>query len=58
MTLVWDANPQPPARAEITDEAESGRGLLLVQAMSERWDWYFPEQTGGKVVWALSAGPK
>lgn len=58
MTLVWDANPRPPARAEITDEAESGRGLLLVEAMSERWDWYFPEQTSGKVVWALTACPK
>lgn len=58
ITLVWDANPRPPARAEITDEAESGRGLLLVEAVSERWDWYFPEQTGGKVVWALTACPK
>jgi anti-sigma regulatory factor (Ser/Thr protein kinase) len=58
MTLVWDANPRPPTRAAITDEAESGRGLLLVEAMSERWDWYFPEQTGGKVVWALTACPK
>jgi anti-sigma regulatory factor (Ser/Thr protein kinase) len=58
MTLVWDANPQPPARAEITDEAESGRGLLLVEAMSEQWNWYFPERTGGKVVWALTSCPK
>jgi hypothetical protein len=24
--------------------------LLLVEAMSDRWDWYFPEQAGGKVV--------
>lgn len=58
MTLVWDANPRPPTRAEINDEAECGRGLVLVEAMSERWDWYFPEQTGGKVVWALTACPK
>ena len=58
MTLVWDANPRPPARAEINYEAECGRGLLLVEAISERWDWYFPERTGGKVVWALTACPK
>lgn len=58
MTLVWDANPRPPVRPEITDEAESGRGLLLVEAISEQWDWYSPERTGGKVVWALTACPK
>ena len=51
--LVWDANPQPPARTETDDDAESGRGLLLVGAISRRWGWYATHDTTGKVVWAL-----
>jgi hypothetical protein len=34
------------------DDAENGRGLLLVQAVSVRWGWHFPPDIGGKVVWA------
>jgi hypothetical protein len=31
---------------------ENGRGLLLVETLSMRWDWYFlPQHNGGKVVW-------
>jgi anti-sigma regulatory factor (Ser/Thr protein kinase) len=52
VVLVWDASPQPPVRMEISDEAEAGRGLLLVEAISARWGWHFPQDTGGKVVWA------
>jgi len=52
--LVWDANPQPPVRTHIDDEAESGRGLLLVEAVSQRWGWYTPRDMTGKVVWALT----
>lgn len=54
LVLVWDASPQPPTPVEADDEAESGRGLLLVEAISQKWDWYFPQGTGGKVVWALT----
>lgn len=53
LVLVWDASPQPPALAELDEHAESGRGLYLVQAFSERWGSYTTPQTGGKVVWAL-----
>jgi anti-sigma regulatory factor (Ser/Thr protein kinase) len=53
--MVWDASPQPPTRANVDGESENGRGLMLVEAMSERWDWYFPELSGGKVVWALTS---
>ena len=57
LVVVWDACPRPPAPAEVSEDAESGRGLLLVDAISKRWDWYFPQDgTGGKVVWALAAG--
>ena len=53
VVLVWDANPRPPALIEAGDDAESGRGLFLVQAFSERWGTYPTPQVGGKVVWAL-----
>jgi anti-sigma regulatory factor (Ser/Thr protein kinase) len=53
LVLVWDANPQLPALIEADDDAESGRGLFLVQAFSERWGSYPTPQRGGKVVWAL-----
>jgi len=53
MILVWDINPQPPTRVEADEEAESGRGLLLVETLSEKFDWYPHEEFGGKVVWSL-----
>jgi anti-sigma regulatory factor (Ser/Thr protein kinase) len=55
LILVWDASPHPPApaRADLGGLTDSGRGLFLVDAMSEEWSWYFPADTGGKVVWAL-----
>ena len=55
LVLVWDANPQLPVLIEAAEEAESGRGLLLVQAFSQRWGTYPTPQRGGKVTWALCA---
>jgi anti-sigma regulatory factor (Ser/Thr protein kinase) len=55
LIMVWDASPRPPERTEVSEESESGRGLLLVEAISTRWDWYFTQDgAGGKVVWALA----
>jgi anti-sigma regulatory factor (Ser/Thr protein kinase) len=48
---VWDGNPRPPLRANVADDAESGRGLVLVEALSDRWDWFADKGMGGKVVW-------
>ena len=53
LVLAWDANPQPPALTEADDYAESGRGLFLVHAFSERWGSYPTPQLGGKGVRAL-----
>jgi anti-sigma regulatory factor (Ser/Thr protein kinase) len=56
--LVWDPSPQPPTPANPGQDAEDGRGLLLVQALSLQWGWYFLASTSpgghaGKVVWAI-----
>lgn len=55
LVVVWDASQQPPGPAEPEpgDLSDGGRGLLLVDAMSERWEWYLARDTEGKVVWAL-----
>jgi len=54
VVFVWDASPVPPAPADPGADAESGRGLLLVEALSERWG-HFGYGGGGKVVWAALA---
>ena len=51
LILVWDASPLPPVRMSTSDEAENGRGLLLVDTLSTRWNFFAHQQ--GKVVWAL-----
>jgi anti-sigma regulatory factor (Ser/Thr protein kinase) len=54
---VWDVDPRPPApndsAADGTPDlqAESGRGLLLVAALSTRWAWYATREPMGKVAW-------
>ena len=57
VNFVWDASPLPPLPGDVGEDAESGRGLLIVQAVSARWGWDFPPGMGGKVVWAV-AGPE
>ena len=53
LVLVWDASPHPPVQTAISDDTENGRGLLLVEALSEQWDWYYPpDEEAGKYVWA------
>ncbi len=59
LILVWDSSPQPPARIDAAGDAENGRGLLLVEAISTRWNWYVPHHLGGKVIWAqIGAEPR
>ncbi|MFB8773270.1 ATP-binding protein [Streptomyces broussonetiae] len=44
------ATPVPAVRDGAPEEAESGRGLLLVGALADRWGTQSEE--GGKTVWA------
>jgi anti-sigma regulatory factor (Ser/Thr protein kinase) len=47
---VADGSALPPAPEQAVDTAESGRGLLLVEALSADWGW--SHEAHGKVVWA------
>jgi anti-sigma regulatory factor (Ser/Thr protein kinase) len=51
LILVWDASRRSPVRMSTSGDAENGRGLLLVETLSARWDFFAHHQ--GKVVWAL-----
>jgi hypothetical protein len=52
LAAVWDASSRPPRRRELGLEAESGRGLLLIDALSAAWGSFAPDGRPGKVVWA------
>lgn len=53
LVQVWDGNHQMPHRKALELEAEHGRGLLLVEALSTEWGAYMPEGSDGKIVWAV-----
>jgi anti-sigma regulatory factor (Ser/Thr protein kinase) len=53
LIVVWDASPRPPVRAQASGEAEHGRGLMLVEAVSEQWGWYPRSDGRGKFLWAV-----
>jgi hypothetical protein len=47
---VRDGGPGRPRVTDVDESSESGRGLLLVDALAASWGTFFPES--GKVVWA------
>jgi anti-sigma regulatory factor (Ser/Thr protein kinase) len=50
---VWDHGPGEPARRTAEAGEESGRGLAIVDTLTNRqWGWYSTPASGGKVVWA------
>jgi anti-sigma regulatory factor (Ser/Thr protein kinase) len=52
--LVRDYHPAAPAPRHAADDDESGRGLMLVEGISDQFGWYRPaDGTQGKVVWAV-----
>jgi anti-sigma regulatory factor (Ser/Thr protein kinase) len=54
LVQVWDSSRIKPRRRDAPIEAESGRGLLLVEHLSAQWGCYLPEASAGKVVWAIA----
>jgi len=55
MTLVevWDENTGLPVLTRASLDDDSGRGLMLVAALSQQWGWDLSRQGTGKIVWAL-----
>ena len=54
LILVRDYDPGAPVPRHAGDDDESGRGLMLVQAISDQWGWCpLADGTAGKVVWAV-----
>ena len=49
--VVTDPSPSPPVRHELSGDAECGRGLHIVAALSARWGWR--HQGTGKAVFAI-----
>jgi anti-sigma regulatory factor (Ser/Thr protein kinase) len=49
---VWDQAPGVPVRKNVGADAESGRGLALVDDLSGAWGWYPIHRQPGKCVWA------
>lgn len=56
LVLVWDASPSMPQQQELQLDAESDRGLLLVEMFSAAWGSFELANEPGKVVWALCQG--
>jgi hypothetical protein len=53
LVMVWDASACRPQRQSSDPDAEAGRGLLLVDALSASWGSFELAGEPGKVVWAL-----
>src|SRR5262245_19278952 len=47
---VWDQNPDDPGPRHAPDDAENGRGLIVVEALSNRWG-HHRTHANRKVVW-------
>lgn len=52
MVEVFDGSHHLPVLSDAEDEAESGRGLMLVQALSKEWG-HFCLPSGGKTVFCV-----
>jgi anti-sigma regulatory factor (Ser/Thr protein kinase) len=48
---VWDASDEMPVRQEAGPGDDSGRGLMIIDALSKDWGAY--RKAEGKVVWAM-----
>lgn len=50
---VWDGNDRLPESRVPDDTAEGGRGLAVIEALCSDWGAFRPEQSSGKVIWAV-----
>ncbi len=50
---VWDGSEQMPTRRDVTDDAEEGRGLSIVENLATRWGAHpaVLRHVAGKVTW-------
>jgi anti-sigma regulatory factor (Ser/Thr protein kinase) len=55
LICVWDGNEGMPVRKDAGVDSESGRGLMLVESLSEEWGVY--REASGKVIWVLISLP-
>ncbi len=49
---VWDKSMRAPMFKRAGPDEPGGRGLMLVEALSEQWSWEVVPGWSGKVVWA------
>jgi anti-sigma regulatory factor (Ser/Thr protein kinase) len=52
MIEVWDSDPGTPVAKQAGPDDESGRGLMLVEALCDRWHWTTVPGWRGKYVFA------
>jgi hypothetical protein len=55
--MVTDRSPLPPVLGTADQDAESGRGLQVVQALAASWGWMMLGATS-KAVWAALTTPR
>jgi len=53
MVQIWDSDRHQPVRRNTGLDAEAGRGLLLIDAVSSQWGSYAVDGVPGKFVWAV-----
>jgi hypothetical protein len=52
---AFDADQRPPLLADANADDESGRGLMLVQALGKEWGYFF-SSSGGKITYCVLNG--
>ena len=49
---VYDTDSNPPILCDAGTDAETGRGLMLIDVLAMEWSYFFPPD-GGKVVYCF-----
>ena len=51
LIAVFDESEAPPKPSDADELSEDGRGLRLVEGLTQTWGWH--PVAGGKIVWGL-----